>query len=98
MRKGTVITAESGLPEGWANCKFGDIATIRNGYAFKSSWYKKTDIHVTGLTDCKRGVSYTQQAIRQSKPNLACCESFPLPTTPGVLKRFPSRICSTDSI
>ncbi len=29
------------LPNSWAECSFGDIAEIRNGYAFKSSWFKK---------------------------------------------------------
>jgi restriction endonuclease S subunit len=27
---------------GWVNCDFGDVAKIRNGYAFKSDWFKKT--------------------------------------------------------
>lgn len=29
------------LPDGWENCIFGDMATIRNGYAFKSKDFKK---------------------------------------------------------
>jgi len=29
------------LPAGWAHCSFGSIARIRNGYAFKSSSFKK---------------------------------------------------------
>jgi len=30
------------LPSSWELCKFGDIAKIRNGYAFKSIWFKET--------------------------------------------------------
>lgn len=32
---------DSSLPLGWVLCKFGDIARIRNGYAFKSTDFKK---------------------------------------------------------
>ena len=28
-------------PQGWESCTFGDIAKIRNGYAFKSKYFKK---------------------------------------------------------
>ena len=28
-------------PQGWESCAFGDIAKIRNGYAFKSKYFKK---------------------------------------------------------
>ncbi|MBI5424201.1 MAG: restriction endonuclease subunit S [Opitutae bacterium] len=30
----------AGLPPGWMRCRFGDVARIRNGYAFKSEWFK----------------------------------------------------------
>lgn len=30
------------LPTGWESCEFGDIAKIRNGYAFKSKDFKKS--------------------------------------------------------
>lgn len=30
------------LPNGWINCRFGDVASIRNGYAFKSVDFKTT--------------------------------------------------------
>ena len=30
------------LPKGWEACCFGDIASIRNGYAFKSELFKKS--------------------------------------------------------
>ena len=40
MIKHKIRTVKSQLPAGWVNCQFGDIAKIRNGYAFKSSWFK----------------------------------------------------------
>ena len=33
---------EKCLPIGWLRCTFGDIASVRNGYAFKSSDFKKS--------------------------------------------------------
>lgn len=32
------------ITDGWAVCSFGDIAEIKNGYAFKSSWFKTSRI------------------------------------------------------
>jgi type I restriction enzyme S subunit len=32
--------SEEKTPSGWVSCKFGDLAKIRNGYAFKSSSFK----------------------------------------------------------
>jgi type I restriction enzyme S subunit len=29
------------IPESWVNCKFGDLVEIKNGYAFRSSEFKK---------------------------------------------------------
>jgi type I restriction enzyme S subunit len=36
------ITESKPLPKGWEECSFGDIACIRNGYAFKSNLFKKS--------------------------------------------------------
>ena len=46
----------SALPSSWELCRFGDIARIRNGYAFKSTWFKE-----------KREVSTDVPLIRQSQ-------------------------------
>jgi type I restriction enzyme S subunit len=35
-------TESKPLPKGWEECSFGDIAFIRNGYAFKSNLFKKS--------------------------------------------------------
>ena len=40
MMKDEMRTMKSELPQGWMNCKFGDLAKIRSGFAFKSSWFK----------------------------------------------------------
>jgi type I restriction enzyme S subunit len=37
------------LPTGWEACCFGDIAKIRNGYAFKSELFKKSKEHATDV-------------------------------------------------
>src|SRR3990172_5338507 len=37
------------LPTGWEACCFGDIAKIRNGYAFKSELFKKSKEHETDV-------------------------------------------------
>ena len=37
------------LPTGWEACCFGDIAKIRNGYAFKSELFKKSREHETDV-------------------------------------------------
>ena len=42
MIKDKIGPTKSELPPGWVNCKFGEIAKIRSGFAFKSSWFKKT--------------------------------------------------------
>jgi type I restriction enzyme, S subunit len=35
------VMEKKAKPKSWADCKFGDIAQIRSGYAFKSSTFKK---------------------------------------------------------
>jgi type I restriction enzyme S subunit len=42
-------TKAASLPEGWEACCFGDIANIRNGYAFKSDLFKKTKVLETDV-------------------------------------------------
>ena len=37
------------LPSSWVLCKFGDIAKIKNGYAFKSKCFKKNNILKTDI-------------------------------------------------
>ncbi len=37
------------VPQSWVQCKFGEIARIRNGYAFKSSTFKKQNSDVSDI-------------------------------------------------
>lgn len=39
------INPETGLPEGWKNCKMGDILNFTNGFAFKSKDYDEKGIY-----------------------------------------------------
>ena len=41
----------NGIPEGWEVKKIGDIATIKSGYAFKSSWWQEEGIPVIKIKD-----------------------------------------------
>lgn len=41
----------NGLPEGWEVKKIGDIASIKSGYAFKSSWWQEEGIPVIKIKD-----------------------------------------------
>ena len=63
-----MITVESELPKGWVNCEFGDIAKIRNGYAFKSSWFKKkrkneSDVPLIRQSQLKNSVVDLSEAV-----------------------------------
>jgi type I restriction enzyme S subunit len=37
------------LPQGWIKCKFSDIATIRNGYAFSKNDFSREQNHDNGI-------------------------------------------------
>jgi len=37
------------LPQGWKKCKFSDIATIRNGYAFSKNDFSREQNHDNGI-------------------------------------------------
>lgn len=41
----------NGIPEGWEVKKIGDIASIKSGYAFKSSWWQEEGIPVIKIKD-----------------------------------------------
>jgi len=40
-----------GIPEGWEVRRIGDFIDLKSGYAFKSSWWKKTGIPVVKIKD-----------------------------------------------
>ena len=43
--------SENKLPKGWVECKLGDILTLKNGYAFKSTEYKEIGIPLIRISD-----------------------------------------------
>lgn len=42
---------DKGIPEGWEVRRIGDFIDLKSGYAFKSSWWKKTGIPVVKIKD-----------------------------------------------
>ena len=68
MMKDKMRTVKSELPEGWVNCEFGDIAKIRNGYAFKSSWFKnkretESDVPLIRQSQLKKSIVDLSEAV-----------------------------------
>jgi type I restriction enzyme S subunit len=51
------------MREDWIECKFGDIITFKNGYAFKSTRYLKSGIPVIRIGDIKENEVLIEDAI-----------------------------------
>ncbi|MGV3545639.1 MAG: restriction endonuclease subunit S [Pedobacter sp.] len=51
------------MREDWIGCKFGDIITFKNGYAFKSTGYLKSGIPVIRIGDIKENEVLIEDAI-----------------------------------
>ncbi|WPO84370.1 restriction endonuclease subunit S [Chryseobacterium sp. JJR-5R] len=51
------------MREDWIECKFGDIITFKNGYAFKSTGYLKSGIPVIRIGDIKENEVLIENAI-----------------------------------
>ena len=68
MIKYKMRTVKSELPEGWVTCEFGDIAKIRSGYAFKSSWFKnkretESDVPLIRQSQLKASIVDLSEAV-----------------------------------
>ena len=68
MMKDKMRTVKSELPVGWMNCEFGDIAKIRNGFAFKSSWFKnkretESDVPLIRQSQLKKSIVDLSEAV-----------------------------------
>ena len=46
---------ENSLPKGWVECKLGEILSLKNGYAFKSSDYSIEGIPLIRISDIVEG-------------------------------------------
>ena len=56
------------LPEGWVWCRFGEVITFTNGYAFQSSSFTDEGIGVIRIGDLQNGhvVKYTMKYIESA--------------------------------
>jgi type I restriction enzyme S subunit len=43
------------VPEGWQLCRLGSLAALQAGYAFKSTWFKKTGVRLLRGTNIEPG-------------------------------------------
>lgn len=48
----------------WEKCFFGDVANVKNGFAFKSTLYAENGIPVVRISDIKGGKVNTQGSVR----------------------------------
>ena len=52
------------IPIGWAHCLIGDIAYLKNGFAFKSKSYLADGIPVIRISDIQDGVVTSENAVK----------------------------------
>jgi len=69
------------LPVGWAYCLFGDIANVQNGYAFKSSDFKKSpekdhDVPLVRQSQLKTSLIDISEAVYLPRPYLLKHSNF----------------------
>lgn len=69
------------IPDSWTRCVFGDIAKIRNGYAFKSAWFKKTkeldsDVPVIRQSQLKSDYIDVSEAVYVAGEYLKECSNY----------------------
>lgn len=66
------------VPKGWTWGKIGDIATIQNGFAFKSTDWKESGIPVVKIGSVKPGIVDLQQVSYVSKEVAQSAKRFRL--------------------
>jgi type I restriction enzyme, S subunit len=58
------------VPKGWIKCSIGDVAYLKNGFAFKSSDYVKDGTPVIRISDIQQGEVTPASAVRvKPKPD-----------------------------
>jgi type I restriction enzyme S subunit len=55
--------------ESWKNVKLGTVCKLKNGYAFKSTYYTKEGIPVIRISDIKNGNIETDKTVRVEDSN-----------------------------
>ena len=51
------------LPHNWVETELGNILTLKNGFAFKSSLYKEEGVPVIRISDIQQGEVTTEKSI-----------------------------------
>lgn len=69
------------VPKSWLRCAFGDVAKIRNGFAFKSSYFKKVkeefdDVPLVRQSQLKRSKVDLSEAVYLSAHFLLECPNY----------------------
>ncbi|SET29839.1 type I restriction enzyme, S subunit [Nitrosomonas marina] len=59
----------SELPENWEKCDFGDVAYLKNGYAFKSNAYLHEGTPVIRISDISDGEVSSKNSVRVDYTN-----------------------------
>ncbi|MGO1247924.1 MAG: restriction endonuclease subunit S, partial [Oceanisphaera sp.] len=59
---------ESKLPINWVSCKLGDVASVKNGFAFKSSTFSDVGIPVVRISDINSSVVSCKNSVK-TQPN-----------------------------
>lgn len=54
----------NGLPKGWIRCELGDVAILKNGYAFKSKDYSEEGISLIRISDINDGIVSTENSAK----------------------------------
>lgn len=55
---------EVNLPKNWASCELGDVAYLKNGFAFKSSSYLSEGTSVIRISDINEGVVLPKKSVK----------------------------------
>jgi type I restriction enzyme S subunit len=69
------------IPDSWVSCKFGDIVEIKNGYAFKSSEFKKSkeldsDVPLVRQSQLRGAIVDLSEAVYLDHSYLLECSNY----------------------
>lgn len=56
--------ANGELPLGWRSARLGDVCKLKNGFAFRSTEYRKAGIPVIRISDINDGVASSEKSVR----------------------------------
>lgn len=57
----------SGLPQGWVECKLGDVLYLQNGYAFNSKDYSSEGVSIVRISDIQNGRVLLDKSVKYNK-------------------------------